>query len=248
MSNYLDMAVTMKCAMRVLEFADFPDEIIIKVFASLGPKDLLNCGQVSKRFRTISHDKFLWQRVDLSGKKVSAAFIQFVMDRGCKHLDLSNSHTLDLKSIQNIFSNCVQLRELYLESTNISIKESSFFVESRTPLPKKINIGLLYEEDPDEQIKILVERCNQRKELHLKYYVPISDFVLNKITEELKNTQYLDTLDLNLYSCEETSSSKLLQLPVLTKLTNLNIRKNKETTSLKIELQSLNLYTQCLPQ
>ena len=124
---------------------------------------------------------------------ISAAFIQSILDRSCKYLDPSNSRILGLKSIQNIFSNCVQLRELYLESTNISIKESSFFVESRTPLPKKINIGLLYEEDPDEQIKILVERCNQRKELHLKYYVPISDFVLNKITEELKNTQYLDT-------------------------------------------------------
>ena len=90
LSNYLDMAVTMKCAMRVLEFADFPDEIIIKVFASLGPKDLLNCGQVSKRFRAISHDEFLWRRINLSGQNVSNKFFQFILDRGCKYLYLYN--------------------------------------------------------------------------------------------------------------------------------------------------------------
>ena len=107
LSNYLHMAVTMKSAERVLELVDFPDEIILKVFASLDLKDLLNCGQVSKRFRTISHDKFLWQRIDLSGKSVPAVFIKIILDRGCKHLDLSNSRTLDYKSIQHIFNNYV---------------------------------------------------------------------------------------------------------------------------------------------
>ena len=103
------MAVIMKSAVRVLKLADFPDEIILKVFASLDLKDLLNCGQVSKRFRTISHDEFLWQRIDLTGTSVSAAFIQFILDRGCKHLDLSNSCALDFNSIQHIFNNCAKL-------------------------------------------------------------------------------------------------------------------------------------------
>ena len=83
------MAVDMNSA--IFELGEFPDEIILKVFASLDVKDLLNCGQVSKRFRRISHDQYLWQRIDLSGKSVSAAFIQFILDRGCKYLDLSNS-------------------------------------------------------------------------------------------------------------------------------------------------------------
>ena len=237
------MAVTIKSSDRVLELTDFPDEIIIKVCASLDLKDLLNCGQVSKRFRTISHDEFLWQRIDLSGKSVSAAFIQFILERGCKHLDLSNSHTLDLKSIQQIFNNCVQLTELNLEDTNISIKDKFFIHENLTPQRKKciigINISILYKEDPDEHIKILVERCNQQKELHLKYYVPITNKTLTSITEELKNTQYLDTLDLNLYSDQKTSFSKLLQLPVMIKPTTLNIRRNKEIS--RIELRNLNL-------
>ena len=241
--NYLDMAVTMKSAVRVLELADFPDEIIFKVFSSLNLKDLLNCGQVSKRFRSISHDEFLWQRIDLSGKSVSAAFIQFILERGCKNLDLSNSRTLDLKSIQQVFNNCVQLTELNLESGNISIKESILFFKSLAPRRKKIDTGIeiniFYPEDPDEHIKILVERCNQRKELCLKYYVPITNSTLTRITEELKNAQYLNTLDLNLYYGEVTSISKLLQLTVMTKLTTLNIRRGKEIS--RIELGNLSL-------
>ena len=223
----------------ILELGDFPDEIILKVFASLDVKDLLNCGQVSKRFRTISHDEFLWQRIDLSGKSVSAAFIQFILDRGCKRLDLSNSRILDLKSIQNIFNNYTQLTELNLETKNISIKESFSFLKASLYSGIKNYIGcILYKEDPDEHIKILVERSNQQKELLLKYYVPITNNALISITEELKNTRYLDTLDLNLYSGEKTCFSTLLQLPVMTKLTTLNIRRNKEIS--RIELQHLN--------
>ena len=106
-----------------------------------------------------------------------------------------------------------------------------------------MNVGIFYNEDLDEHIKIVLERCNQLKELHLKYYVPITDSAItNIIVEEMKNSQYLDTLDLNLYSREKISYSKLLQLPVMTKLTNLNIIRNKKITRLKIELQRLNLY------
>ena len=234
------MAVTTKSAARVLELTDFPDEIILKVFACLDLKDLLKCGQVAKRFRTISHDEFLWQQIDLSGKSVSAAFIQFILERGCKHLDLSNSRTLDLKSIQHIFNNCVQSTELNLENTNISIKESNLGFESLVPQLKKISIGIVFKE-VDESIKIVVEKCNQGKELHMKYYVPMTKSALTTITKVLKNTQYFDTLDLdlNLYSGEKTSFSKWLQIPVLTKHTTLNIRCNKDI--LRIELRNLNL-------
>ena len=95
-------------------------------------------------------------------------------------LDLCNFRILDLKSIEHIFNNCVELTELSLENTNISLKESYFFSESPTPQRERISIGILYKEDPDEHIKILVERCNQQKQIHLKYYVPITNSVLTK--------------------------------------------------------------------
>jgi hypothetical protein len=45
------MDVTMKSAENVLELADFPDEIILIVFASLDLKNLLNCGKVLKKIQ-----------------------------------------------------------------------------------------------------------------------------------------------------------------------------------------------------
>ena len=53
------MDVAMKSSESVLELADFPDEIVLKVFSNLDLKNLMNCSKVSKRFRTIAYDKNL---------------------------------------------------------------------------------------------------------------------------------------------------------------------------------------------
>ena len=132
----------MKSVDSVLELADFPDEIILIVFASLDLKDLLNCCKVSKRFRIISHDKYLWQRIDQSGKNVSTAFIQFILDRGCKYLDLDNSRLevnlrlTEKSQLRHLYlQNCIvddeSLEELisscqYLETLSLNHKRSSF--------------------------------------------------------------------------------------------------------------------------
>ena len=219
------MAVTINSADdRVLELTDFPDEIILKVFACLDLKDLLKCGQVAKRFRSISRDQILWQRIDLSGQNISPFFIQFILERGCKYLDLSHSRMFDLKSTQNIFNNCDQLTELDLESLNIPIKESLFLVQNLTPKLKKLNLGTLYVKDPDEHIKILVKRCNKLQELHIVCAVPFTDSAFAMIIEGLKNT--LEVLDL--YPCDKISHPKLLELQMMPKLTNLNIRMSKD--------------------
>ena len=81
------------------ELEDLPNEVLLKVFSYLEPVDLIQCGQLSKRLRAICHDKSLWQKVNLSWKKVSAEFINFILNNGCNHLDLSNT---DLKGSLNI--------------------------------------------------------------------------------------------------------------------------------------------------
>ena len=212
----------------ILEMTDLPVEIILKVLASLDLKDLFNCGQVSKGLRTISHDQFLWQRVDLSEQNVPAEIIQFILDRGCKYLDLSNSRILDFKSFQNSLNKRVQLTELNLENARISQEESLFLVQNLTPKVKKLNPGARFNKDPDQHIKILVKRCYKLEEIQLKYFehpeCHITDSGMNSIIEELKNT--LETLDL--YSCNKFSYSKLVELQQrMTKLMNLNIRRNK---------------------
>ena len=48
----------------MLNFQDLPDELVLKILSYLScfkiTKDLINCGQVSKRIRKISRDGTLW--------------------------------------------------------------------------------------------------------------------------------------------------------------------------------------------
>ena len=45
------------------QFQNLPDEITLKVLSYLDVKDLLCCGQTSKRIRAVSHDQTLYQEI-----------------------------------------------------------------------------------------------------------------------------------------------------------------------------------------
>ena len=47
---------------------DLPTEILMKIFDSLKINDLLRCGQVSNRIRSIAHHETLWQKVNLQDR------------------------------------------------------------------------------------------------------------------------------------------------------------------------------------
>ena len=76
----------------MLNFLDLPDEIILKVFYFLTitnePKDLLSCGQVSKRIRRVSHDNSLWLEIYFKDKVVKTEFLEAILSMGCKVLTL----------------------------------------------------------------------------------------------------------------------------------------------------------------
>mgnify|MGYP001496083091 CR=1 FL=1 len=48
---------TISILTRVFSLDDLPDEILLKLFSYLGPKDLRRCLQVSKRFNRIAKDE-----------------------------------------------------------------------------------------------------------------------------------------------------------------------------------------------
>ena len=74
------------------QLQDLPDEIILKVFALLKQKDLLHLAQVSRRTSVISKDWSLWKSVCVSSmKKVTTFFLQQVIDRKCKFLNLESA-------------------------------------------------------------------------------------------------------------------------------------------------------------
>ena len=93
-------------------FEQLPDEVILNILSYLSMKELMNCGQVSKRIRAISHDEALWRKVNLQGLKVSTDFLEMILNNGCKHLSLKQT-----KLVGNLcLSNKSQLKYLDLDN------------------------------------------------------------------------------------------------------------------------------------
>ena len=92
-------------------FLDLPDELILKVFSYTETVDLLRCGQVSKRIRTISNDNSLFRFVNLSGKYVTTDFIETVLNKGCRSLDISHC---------SIWGNLSLIKKPQLRKLNLS--------------------------------------------------------------------------------------------------------------------------------
>ena len=73
------------------KWQDLPDELILKVLSYSEVKDLISCGQLSKRIRKISQDRSLWVTANLEKKIVKTELLEMILLKGCKILNLSNS-------------------------------------------------------------------------------------------------------------------------------------------------------------
>ena len=95
------------------QLQDLSDEIILKIFSFLHQKDLSQVAQVSKRTSVISKDSSLWQRVSFQRTYVTTSFLQQVINRRCKNLNLGSANlegTLNLTGHSELktldISNC----------------------------------------------------------------------------------------------------------------------------------------------
>ena len=110
------------------QFQNLPDEIILKVLGHLKVKDLLNCGQLFKRIRAISHDKSLYQKINLDGKKVRTTFLEkIIIHKGCKYLSLRRAQLVG--SDFNL-KRTSQLRSLNLDFCNTSVRNLEIWTNS----------------------------------------------------------------------------------------------------------------------
>ena len=82
--------------MSSLQFEDLPDEVILKSLGFLDIKELIFCGQVSKRLRSIANDESLWLKLNFCGRKVPYDFIEKAALNGCKYLSLTFCSLLGL--------------------------------------------------------------------------------------------------------------------------------------------------------
>ena len=78
----------------MLNFQALPDELILKILSYSEIEDLINCGQVSKRTRKISHDGTLWVAANLERKIVKTELLEMILQKGCKILNICHSAVL----------------------------------------------------------------------------------------------------------------------------------------------------------
>ena len=197
-------------------FQDLPDEIILKVLSKTEPKDLISSGQASKRLRTISYDKSLWQRVNLSGKKVKPELLEVILNKECKTLNLSNTTILgslslvyqksklkDLKSnltdlnlsisgeniqvSEKILATCCSLEKLVIERLEITPKMAASICQNG----KSLKILNMYDSISDQSsYSKIIKCCQEIKEVDLaqiKKNRTMFEFVSENISPNIEN-------------------------------------------------------------
>ena len=111
---------------------NLPEEILLKICMYLGLKGLGRCLQVSKRFRRISKDQKLWQRITLFRKEVPIEFIGQALTFGLKHLivkecKLKRNRDTDMAMILDLYPKKNELKSLDL--TNVEYRNGYDFHE-----------------------------------------------------------------------------------------------------------------------
>ena len=95
----------------ILQLEDLPNEILMKIFKNLDVKDLLRCGQMSKRIRAISMDESLWEKINLLFKKVPIGFLGLVLRNGCKYLSLFGAKLIgEIEDFTQFWKTCRELK------------------------------------------------------------------------------------------------------------------------------------------
>ena len=139
-------------------FEDMPDEIILQIFKHLEFYDNASSSQVCKRWKLLSEDQSLWQRINLGGRQVPAKFIEKALRHGCQYLRL---HGTKIKSVPGPSSFSVKNQLKYL---------SNFYYDGNEVLIKNlIGATQLLE-------KLSIEHCSARR----PFFQP--DIIQNKKT------------------------------------------------------------------
>ena len=134
---------------QTFELGNLPDEVTLKILSYLSMKELINCGQVAKSIRAISHDETLWRKVNLHRKPwqlttVPTEFLEMILNNGCKHLilkgaklegnlgldkishlsylDLGDCEASSVKVFEDLLASCYTLEKLSLEDITLTSK------------------------------------------------------------------------------------------------------------------------------
>jgi hypothetical protein len=113
-------------------FEDMPDEIILQIFKHLEFYDNASSSQVCKRWKLLSEDQSLWQKINLVGRQVPAKFIEKALRHGCQYLSL---HGTKIENVPGPNSFSVKNQLKYL---SISCDDSDDESESDSDLDEEL--------------------------------------------------------------------------------------------------------------
>ena len=117
-------------------FDDLPDEIILQIFKNLEFYENTASAQVCKRWKLLSEDQSLWQKINLGRfRKVPAKFIEKALRHGCQYLNLLETK---IESVPGPDSFSVKNQLKYL---SISCYDENENLLGATQFLEKLSIG-----------------------------------------------------------------------------------------------------------
>ena len=177
----------------MLNFQDLPDEVVLKILSFSETKDLISCGQVSKRIRRISRDGTLWVTANLKKKIVKTELLEMILGKGCRILDLRNSTILgslssNIKSqlivlkfssqseerlcentlnvLEKILLSCYSLQHLAMEDVFLTPKMVDGICKNSKTL-QTLNLSLSFLGETN--LQKIIKCCQELKEVDLAY-------------------------------------------------------------------------------
>ena len=144
---------------------DLPDELQLKIFSHLCIKDLVRCVQVSKRTRRICLDESIWEKINLCKKNVHADLLRFILDNGCKYLDLGCSK---IKGDLKLSGKNYEVKYLNLAECTANIDVFRELITSCQSLQKLSLRGLESNTNPGMKINVIPILLNNLNHQFLK--------------------------------------------------------------------------------
>ena len=84
----------------------------LRKWSSLNLVDLFNAGQVSKRWKRLSNDESLWNKIKMNSCAMPVELVEKCLKNGCKYLNLNDSHLINWES--NLINVPTEIKLKYL--------------------------------------------------------------------------------------------------------------------------------------
>lgn len=190
-------------------WGDMPDELKMRIFRYLTPKELVRCSSVSRAWSKMCFDGQLWTTVDTTEyyhmissdslvKLITAAgpFVRNLNLRGC--VQLRDKWLTDGERMSDI---CRNLVNFSLEGSRIDKGSIHNFV-SRNPRLEYINLSGLHSVT-DSAMKIISQSCPQLQILNVSWCINVTSKGLKKIVASCQNLRDLRASEIHGFNDED---------------------------------------------